>query len=59
MLFRSGYTLAGSRFRIESEEGVREVEAPTGSSFVNEEIVRHEVLNTGDSTGVFLIIEPK
>ena len=53
-----GYTLAGSRFRITDHSGTREVQVPTGSSFSNERI-EHEVLNIGDSTAVFLIIEQK
>jgi len=54
-----GYTIAGSRFRITDSKGTREVDVPTGSNFFNEEIAWHEVLNIGDSTAVFLIIEPK
>jgi len=54
-----GYTLAGSRFSIKDTTGTREVDVITGSSFINEGIVWHEVLNIGDSTAVFLIIEAK
>jgi quercetin dioxygenase-like cupin family protein len=54
-----GYTLAGSTFRITDTTGSREVEVPTGSNFSNEGINWHEVINIGDSTAVFLIIEPK
>lgn len=54
-----GYTLAGSTFRIKDTTGVREVNVPTGYDFFNEGIEWHEVLNIGDSTAVFLIIEPK
>lgn len=54
-----GYTLAGSRFKLEDENGVREVDVLSGSHFYNEGVVWHEVLNIGDSTAVFLIIEPK
>lgn len=54
-----GYTLVGSRFKIRDTTGTREVDVPTGSSFSNEGISWHEVLNIGDSTAVFLIIEPK
>lgn len=54
-----GYTLAGSTFRIKDTTGTREVNVPTGYSFYNEKIEWHEVLNIGDSTAVFLIIEPK
>lgn len=54
-----GYTLAGSTFRIKDTTGIREVAVPTGSHFSNDGIEWHEVLNIGDSTAVFLIIEPK
>lgn len=54
-----GYTLAGSRFQIKDTTGIREVDVKTGSSFINEGIVWHEVLNIGDSTAIFLIIEGK
>lgn len=54
-----GYTLSGSRFRITDAKGVREVDVLTGSHFYNEGIEWHEVLNIGDSTAVFLIMEPK
>lgn len=54
-----GYTLAGGKFRITDAEGTREVEIPTGYDFYNEKVEWHEVLNIGDSTAVFLIVEPK
>ena len=54
-----GYTLKGSLFRITDSEGIREVNVPTGYNFYNERITTHEVQNIGDSTAVFLIIEPK
>lgn len=54
-----GYTISGSRFRITDTTGIREVNVPTGYSFSNDEITSHEVLNIGDSIGVFLIIEYK
>jgi len=54
-----GYTLSGSTFRIKDTAGIREVKVPTGSDFYNEHIEWHEVLNIGDSTAIFLIIEPK
>ena len=54
-----GYTISGSRFQIKDENGVREVNVTTGSSFNNKGIKWHEVLNIGDSTAVFLIIEAK
>ena len=54
-----GYAIAGSRFRIKDTSGIREVDLPTGSSFYNEGVAWHEVLNIGDSTAVFLIVESK
>ncbi|WP_241480655.1 cupin domain-containing protein [Psychroserpens mesophilus] len=54
-----GYTVAGSTFRIKDTSGTREVNVPTGYSFYNDKIEWHEVLNIGDSTAVFLIVEPK
>ncbi|GGE13079.1 cupin domain-containing protein [Psychroflexus salis] len=54
-----GYTLAGGKFRITDASGIREVEIPTGYDFYNEKVEWHEVINIGDSTAVFLIMEPK
>ena len=54
-----GYTLAGSKFRMEDKNGVREIDVPTGYNFYKDSITVHEALNIGDSTAVFLIIEPK
>ncbi|MGJ8667148.1 MAG: cupin domain-containing protein [Patiriisocius sp.] len=54
-----GYTVKGSKFRIKDTTGTREVNVPTGYKFYNEGIDWHEVLNIGDSTAVFLIMEPK
>ena len=54
-----GYTLKGGKMKIQDSEGVREVDIPTGYSFYNDFVEWHEVENIGDSTSVFLIIEPK
>lgn len=54
-----GYTLAGSTFRITDSSGSREVKVPSGYDFYNEGGQWHEVQNIGDSTAVFLIVEPK
>ena len=54
-----GYTIAGSTFRIKDTTGTREVNVPTGYSFSKTEMSEHEVLNIGDSTAIFLIIEYK
>ena len=55
----TGYTLKGSKFKITNSEGTRELDVPTGYVFSNDEITEHEVLNTGDSTAIFLIMEYK
>lgn len=54
-----GYTLKGSTFKITDDTGTREVNVPTGYDFHKEETSWHEVQNVGDSTAMFLIIEPK
>ncbi len=54
-----GYTLSGSKFRIKDTSGTKEVNVKTGSSFYSNGTQWHEVLNIGDSTAVFLIMEPK
>lgn len=54
-----GYALAGGRMRITSADGIREVELETGSSYVSEGVDWHEVLNVGDTTVVYLIVEPR
>ena len=52
-----GYTLAGGKFRITDSTGTREVDVPTGYSFSNDEIIVHKVLNIGETSAVFLIME--
>ena len=54
-----GYAISGGRMRITDESGVREVDLPTGSSFTSDGVAWHEVLNIGDTTVVYLIVEAK
>lgn len=54
-----GYTLEGGKFQITDTTGTREVNVPTGFDFYNDRIEWHQVLNIGETTAVFLIIEPK
>ncbi len=54
-----GYALAGGRMRITTAEGVREATLETGSTFTSRGIAWHEVLNIGDSTVQYLIVETK
>lgn len=54
-----GYTIAGSTFKITDTNGVRSVPVKTGVSWTKKDSSEHEVINIGDSTAVFLIIESK
>lgn len=54
-----GYAIAGGRMRITDANGTREVDLATGSSFASDGVAWHEVLNIGDTTVVYLMIEPK
>ena len=54
-----GYVIAGGLMRITDENGVRELDLPSASGFSSEGVAWHEVLNVGDATAIFLIIEPK
>lgn len=54
-----GYALAGGRMRITTAEGVREATLETGSTFTSRGIAWHEVLNIGDTTVRYLIVESK
>lgn len=54
-----GYAIAGGQMRITDQNGVREVNLTTGSSFSSTGVAWHEVLNVGDATVVYLIVEPK
>ncbi|MEM9690161.1 MAG: cupin domain-containing protein [Pseudomonadota bacterium] len=54
-----GYALSGGRVRLTDARGTREVDLATGSSYVSDGVEWHEVLNIGDTTLVYLIVEPK
>jgi mannose-6-phosphate isomerase-like protein (cupin superfamily) len=54
-----GYAISGGRMRITDARGTREVDLATGSSFASEGVAWHEVFNVGDTTVVYLIVEPK
>jgi quercetin dioxygenase-like cupin family protein len=54
-----GYVVTGSVMRITDESGTREVEIDTGSTWTSEGTAWHEVVNVGETTGVYLIVEPK
>ena len=54
-----GYAIAGGHMRIIDSDGTREVNLATGSNSASDGVAWHEVLNIGNSTVVYLIIEPK
>lgn len=54
-----GYALSGGKMLIADASGTREVELKTGSHFTSGGTAWHEVLNVGDTTVVYLIVEPK
>jgi len=54
-----GYAVQGGTNRITDAVGVREVTTPTGGSWWSDGTAAHETLNIGDTTAIFLIVEPK
>lgn len=54
-----GYAISGGKMRLTDNQGVREVELKTGSSFSSDGTPWHEVLNIGKTTVIYLIIEDK
>ncbi|MEM8930607.1 MAG: cupin domain-containing protein [Acidobacteriota bacterium] len=54
-----GYVLAGGQMRITDADGTREVDLSTGRSWASDGVEWHEVVNIGDSTSIYLIVEPK
>lgn len=54
-----GYALSGGRMRITDDQGTREIELATGSSFSSDGTPWHQVLNVGATTVEYLIVEPK
>lgn len=54
-----GYALSGGIMQITDAKGTRTVSLETGSHFSSQGTKWHEVLNIGDTTVVYLIIESK
>ncbi len=53
-----GYAISGGRARITDSNGTREVDLESGSSFASDGVEWHEVLNVGETTIIYLIVEP-
>lgn len=54
-----GYATSGGRMRITDDRGTREVDLATGSSYASDGTPWHEVVNVGETTVQYLIVEPK
>ena len=54
-----GYALSGGKMRITDASGVRDVELATGSHYSSDGVAWHEVLNVGETTVIYLIVEPR
>lgn len=54
-----GYAISGGRMQIKDGDGIRVVEFATGSYSISDGTAWHEVLNVGDTTVVYLLVEPK
>ncbi|QIK95245.1 cupin domain-containing protein [Sphingomonas sp. HDW15A] len=54
-----GYALSGGTMRITDPSGTREVRIEPGSHFSSGGTAWHEVLNIGETTVAYLIVEPK
>ncbi len=54
-----GYILEGGTMRIKDASGTREQETPAGASWTSDGVDWHEAVNIGDTTTVYIIVEPK
>jgi len=52
-----GYAISGGRVRITDENGVREVDLKTGSSYTSKGVSWHSIVNIGETTIAYLIVE--
>lgn len=54
-----GYVLEGGRMRITDSDGTRELELTAGADWQSAGVEWHEVVNVGDTTSSYLIVEPR
>lgn len=54
-----GYALSGGTMRITDANGTREANLATGSQFSRAERTWHEVVNVGETTVAYLIVEER
>ena len=53
-----GYVLTGGHMRINDANGEREVELAANYTWNSEGVAWHEVVNIGETTAIYLIVEP-
>ena len=54
-----GYIIEGGVMQITDADGTREQETPAGATWWSDGVSWHEALNIGETTTVFVIVEPK
>ncbi len=54
-----GYIVEGGVMQITDKDGTREQKTPAGANWWSDGVAWHEALNIGDTTTVYVIIEPK
>lgn len=54
-----GYVLAGGRMQITDADGTRTMDPEAGQSWHSDGVAWHEVVNVGETTSQYLIVEPK
>ena len=54
-----GYIVEGGVMQIIDKDGTREQKTPAGASWWSDGVEWHEALNIGDTTTVYVIVEPK
>ena len=54
-----GYVLVGGRMQITDAGGTRIVDIPDDTTWDSDGVEWHEVLNVGETTSQYLIVEPK
>ena len=52
-----GYALSGGTMRLTSGSGIRTAQIATGSHYASDGVEWHEVINVGDTTVTYLIVE--
>jgi len=54
-----GYVVEGGSMRVTDGKGVRDLKMKAGDSWWSDGVEWHEALNIGDTTAIYVIVEPK